>query len=266
MNKMSLSEFKTIFYTEYFHRLIGRLIFLVMIIPLIVFWYMRLLSKCQAMKLLSIFSLVGFQGLIGWIMVSSGLKDRTSVQPFWLAFHLCFALLIFSLVLWQALAISPKQKLKETYSPSIKILLFITTFIIMPIQIFLGGLVAGDHIIGFCAENNHILCSKNPFSIILPSSDAKQMLIFYIHRMSAVVLTYLILYIISYNIYKKRLYKATLSLVIWIFIQIFLGMKATLDINSVAIPALHQLNAFIIMGIMIYLYKQIDNKTCEIKN
>ena len=84
--------------------------------------------------------------------------------------------------------------------------------------------------------------------------------------MSAVVLTYLILYIISYNIYKKRLYKATLSLVIWIFIQIFLGMKATLDINSVAIPALHQLNAFIIMGIMIYLYKQIDNKTCEIKN
>jgi len=100
---MTLSEFKTIYFWEWLHRLWGRLSGLTLMAPFICFWARGKISKTLGLKLLGIFALFALQGFIGWYMVESGLSARTSVSPYRLALHLGFALLIYSLILWAAL-------------------------------------------------------------------------------------------------------------------------------------------------------------------
>ena len=100
---MTLQEFKIIFWWEWVHRFLGRLIGICFLIPLIYFSF-----KIKVAKLLNlyfIFFLICFQGFIGWYMVSSGLIDRVDVSHFRLSTHLFIAFLILSLILWNYLKI-----------------------------------------------------------------------------------------------------------------------------------------------------------------
>jgi cytochrome c oxidase assembly protein subunit 15 len=100
---MSLSEFQGIFWWEWFHRLFARLIGAVFLLPFLWFWLRGRISQSLMPRLIGLFLLGGLQGLVGWLMVASGLVDRPSVSHYRLAAHLSTALLIFSLMLWQAL-------------------------------------------------------------------------------------------------------------------------------------------------------------------
>jgi cytochrome c oxidase assembly protein subunit 15 len=100
---MSLAEFKGIFWWEYFHRLLGRLIGLVFFVPLAWFWARGRLNRVLAWKLAAIFALGGLQGAMGWYMVMSGLVDDPRVSQFRLTAHLAIAVLIFSTMLWVAM-------------------------------------------------------------------------------------------------------------------------------------------------------------------
>ncbi len=100
---MSLAEFKGIFWWEYFHRLLGRLIGLVFFVPLAWFWARGRLDRPLAWKLAGIFALGGLQGAMGWYMVMSGLVDDPRVSQFRLTAHLAIAVLIFSTMLWVAM-------------------------------------------------------------------------------------------------------------------------------------------------------------------
>ena len=95
---MTLAEFKPIFWLEYFHRLWGRIIGVVFIVPFLYFWFRGGIRKGLVPKLLGIFLLGGLQGWLGWYMVESGLVDRPDVSPYRLAAHLGLALLIFALL------------------------------------------------------------------------------------------------------------------------------------------------------------------------
>jgi heme a synthase len=97
---MTLEEFKVIFWPEFLHRLFGRLIGMVFFIPLIVFAWRRSLTKPFGWRLAGIFALGGMQGLMGWLMVKSGLVDMPQVSHIRLAMHLGLALLILSLIVW----------------------------------------------------------------------------------------------------------------------------------------------------------------------
>jgi cytochrome c oxidase assembly protein subunit 15 len=104
MNRgMSLSEFKGIFFWEYVHRLLGRLIGLAFALPLAWFWLRRQIPAGYKPRLLALFALGGLQGAIGWWMVASGLVDRTEVAPERLAVHLSNALIIMAGCVWTAL-------------------------------------------------------------------------------------------------------------------------------------------------------------------
>src|SRR3954470_4508843 len=100
---MSLADFKTIFFWEYVHRLLGRTIGLAFAMPLAWFAWKRAIPKSYGWKLVAILALGGLQGAIGWWMVASGLVDRPEVSHIRLAIHLLTALTIFSASLWVAL-------------------------------------------------------------------------------------------------------------------------------------------------------------------
>ena len=104
MNRgMSLAEFKGIFFWEYVHRLLGRLIGLAFALPLAWFWIRRQIPAGYKTRLIALFALGGLQGAIGWWMVASGLVDRTEVAPERLAVHLSNAFIIMAGCIWTAL-------------------------------------------------------------------------------------------------------------------------------------------------------------------
>ena len=101
---MTLAQFKGIFFWEYIHRVLGRVIGLAMLGPLLWFWLRRAIPAGFGWRLMSLPLLVGVQGLLGWLMVASGLKPgMTEVAPGWLAAHLLTALFTLSVTLWIAL-------------------------------------------------------------------------------------------------------------------------------------------------------------------
>ena len=100
---MTLGEFKTIFFWEYIHRLLGRLIGLAFALPLLWFALRRQIPRGYGWRLTALLALGGLQGAIGWWMVTSGLSERTDVSHFRLAVHLLTALLILAGTIWTAL-------------------------------------------------------------------------------------------------------------------------------------------------------------------
>jgi len=102
---MSVADFKTIFWLEYVHRLWGRLIGIVFLVPLLWFIARRRLDRGLAWRLGGLFLLGGAQGLMGWLMVKSGLVDRPDVSHYRLAAHLLLALLIYGAMVWLALGL-----------------------------------------------------------------------------------------------------------------------------------------------------------------
>jgi cytochrome c oxidase assembly protein subunit 15 len=111
---MGVEEFKGIFWLEFVHRLIGRIAGVVFLLPLLYFVYKRAISKDLALRFSSIFALGAVQGVIGWLMVSSGLKDDPRVSQYWLAFHLAMAFVLFAILFWLALWSTKLHSLNES--------------------------------------------------------------------------------------------------------------------------------------------------------
>lgn len=133
---MTLAGFKGIFWWEYIHRLIARSIGLVFLLPLLYFQFRKILSKTLSFQLWGIFALGALQGLMGWLMVKSGLIDDPKVNPVRLALHLGLALLIFSAELWVAMDLLFERKDRSKGVEAV-----------LPVLVFLmalsGGMVAG---------------------------------------------------------------------------------------------------------------------------
>jgi len=102
---MGISDFKQIFFWEWFHRVLGRIIGLAFALPLLWFAITKNIPKGYGLKFLGLLLLGGCQGLMGWYMVKSGLYDEPYVSHYRLAAHLSLAFLVFSLLLWCALSI-----------------------------------------------------------------------------------------------------------------------------------------------------------------
>lgn len=136
----TLQDFKSIYFWEWFHRVIGRVIGLVFIFPFLYFLIRKQLTKKTIKKCIVLLGLGGFQGFLGWYMVKSGLVDMPDVSHFRLAAHLTTAFLTFAATLWVALdLIFPERKPVNKKFRN----LIIVSYIILIIQIIYGGFVAG---------------------------------------------------------------------------------------------------------------------------
>jgi cytochrome c oxidase assembly protein subunit 15 len=137
---MSLDEFKTIFWWEWGHRLLGRLIGVAFAVPLAIFWFAGMLPVRMRPMLLGLLALGALQGAIGWWMVASGLVERVDVSQYRLAVHLTMAFLILAGLVWAA-----EDAHGRPPEPSTAAVRRVAGLILAAVflQIFLGGLVAG---------------------------------------------------------------------------------------------------------------------------
>jgi cytochrome c oxidase assembly protein subunit 15 len=142
---MSLDEFKGIFWWEYIHRLLGRLIGVAFLAPLLWFALKGRLERPLLRKLLGLFVLGGMQGALGWYMVKSGLVDNPRVSQYRLTAHLGLAVLIYGAMLWVALdLLHPKTRDASTVTTGLRRFSFSLTGLVF-LMILSGGLVAGIH-------------------------------------------------------------------------------------------------------------------------
>lgn len=138
---MTVEQFKTIFWWEWGHRLLARSIGLVFALPLLYFWVSGRIERRVKLPLLGLLALGGFQGFIGWWMVSSGLAERVDVSQYRLATHLVIACLIFSGCVWIMRALAPHSDDPVPSAAAHK--LAATLAVLALFQIYLGALVAG---------------------------------------------------------------------------------------------------------------------------
>lgn len=258
-SNISLTEFKGIFFWEWLHRVIGRFIGLVFIIPFLYFIITRQLDKSTIKKTIILLILGGFQGFLGWYMVKSGLIDRPDVSHYRLAAHLTTAFVTFAFTLWVALdLIFPiKQTINKTYRNLIRIGLAI-----LFIQIIYGAFVAGLDA-GFI--HNHwpmmsegkfmhetVLTEKTPvYKNFIEGRSGVQ----FVHRILAfiVVISIVIIYIKGKKIAVSNYQLNGLnSLLILVGLQSLLGVLAILLQVPLWLGIAHQIGAFLLLSSMIF--------------
>ncbi len=143
---MSLDQFKRIFWWEWSHRALGRLIGIALVLPWIIFTLMGSIPKTLQPKLMVMLLLGGLQGFLGWYMVKSGLVDRIDVSQYRLAVHLLMAGLIFGFILWVALDLIPARDFQLILPLETRDIVLAGVLVgLLLAQIGLGALVAGLH-------------------------------------------------------------------------------------------------------------------------
>ena len=250
---MNLQEFKVIFWWEWAHRFLGRLIGIGFFIPLIYFSIKIKISKL--LNLYFIFSLICFQGFIGWYMVSSGLIDRVDVSHFRLSVHLLIAFLILSLIFWNYLKINKRNNVSNKINPSIPFLFLILVFIQIAIGAFVSGMDAGKIYNSWPFMGNSFFPDDNNFSSLFKlSALSEPSLVQFIHRNLAYLIGVFYLYIF-FKIYKNKmydLYKSVNILGLFIILQIILGIFTIIYGAQIYIASMHQISSIFLVSSSIY--------------
>jgi cytochrome c oxidase assembly protein subunit 15 len=138
---MTLGAFKRIFWWEWTHRFLGRMIGFAFLVPFLALLIAGRIERPLLPRLVGIFALGGLQGFVGWYMVSSGLADRISVSQYRLAVHLGLAILILGALLWVALSLEDRREERDAAAPGSGWAAAIAALVFL--QILLGALVAG---------------------------------------------------------------------------------------------------------------------------
>ena len=227
---MTMSEFKIIFWWEWIHRFLGRLIGISFLIPLIYFTYLTSFKKLFNLYL--IFFLICFQGFIGWYMVSSGLVDRIDVSHYRLAIHLMIAFIILSLIFWNYLNLKSLSHPDKNVNFGLSLFLLLIIYTQISIGAFVSGMDAGTiyntwPLMGstyFPDDNNIInLLSLSAFN------DAS--LVQFLHRNLAylIIIVYFFIFFKIYRNNNKKLYKPINLIGFFLIIQIVLGIFTLLS-------------------------------------
>jgi len=142
---MSLDSFKSIYWFEYSHRMLGRLIGLVFLLPFLYFWLSRKIKPGLTPRLVAMFILGGMQGLLGWYMVKSGLVSNPHVSQYRLTAHLLAAILIYSFILWTIFNLAFSEPYRRLADSAVsgwrKTSLWLAALLLLTIAS--GGFVAG---------------------------------------------------------------------------------------------------------------------------
>ena len=250
---MTMQQFKVIFWWEWAHRFLGRLIGITFLIPLIYFSFKLKFSKL--ISLYFIFLLICFQGFIGWYMVSSGLVDRVDVSHFRLSVHLLIAFLILSLIFWNYLKAKIKLNNQNTINLFFPLIFLSLIFIQISIGAFVSGMDAGKIYNSWPLMGNSFFPDDNSLvNLFKISAFSDPSLVQFIHRNLAYLIGFFYLYIFYY-IYKNKitsLYKSINVLGFFIILQIILGIFTLLYGAQIIIASMHQISSIFLVSSCIY--------------
>jgi len=256
---MSLAEFKGIFWWEYFHRLLGRAIGVVFLLPYLGFLVRRRIPPGFAAPLFGVFLLGGAQGALGWYMVKSGLVDDPRVSQFRLTAHLGLAFAIFAAMLWVALSLVAPERMdrEKAAAPGVRRLAFGVAALVF-VMVLSGGLVAGIRA-GF-AYNTFPLMSGHlvPPEILLLEPAWRNFFwnmatVQFDHRLIALALAILVPWLARRLAAAPALpARAVLGarwLLAMLVAQIALGIATLLYVVPVPLAALHQAGALALFAL-----------------
>ena len=250
---MNLQEFKVIFWWEWIHRFLGRLIGLFFLIPLIYFSFKTGFKNIRNLHL--IFILICFQGFIGWYMVSSGLVGRVDVSHFRLSIHLLIAFLILSLIFWNYLELKELTISKISLNKFIPIIFLILIFIQISIGAFVSGMDAGK------IYNSWPLMGSSYFpndseliNLFSFRSFSDPSLVQFMHRNIAYfIMGFYILILIE--IYKKKMtvfFKIIKIIGFLLLVQVILGILTLLSGAQIFLASMHQISSIFLVSSAIY--------------
>ena len=251
---MSLKEFKVIFWWEFVHRFLGRLIGIFFLLPLIFFSVKLGFSKTK--NLFIIFIFICLQGFVGWHMVSSGLVNRIDVSHYRLSLHLVLAFIILSLIFWNYL----KYKEINNSGKKIKSILPFVFLLLIFLQITVGAFVSGMDagkiynswpLMGssYFPDDNSIMNLLNISAFNEPS------LVQFMHRNLAYLIFFYYLFILI-KIYKNKLtkfFKAIKLIGFILIIQIILGIFTLMYGAQIILSSMHQISSIFLISSSIYL-------------
>ena len=256
---MTIDEFKDIYFWEWIHRVIGRFIGMVFVIPFVYFLLRKQLKKSTIKKCLILLAMGGFQGFLGWFMVKSGLVDKPDVSHYRLAMHLTTAFLTFAYTFWVALDLifPSKKEINTRFRNLIRVGL-----VILVIQIIWGAFVAGLDA-GWIHNHWPLM---NDGELIHQSVTTEQEPLWrnfiegksgvqFVHR----YLAYIVVGIIGFIWFKARKNKTTMLqqkginlLLILVGVQFVLGVLTLVLFVPVWLGVLHQVTAFILLATMTF--------------
>ena len=257
---MSLSEFKIIFYWEYFHRILARFIGMFFLLPLIYFYLSNKIKTQHLNICYLVFILIIMQGVVGWYMVKSGLINNTTVSHYRLSIHLFLALNIISILFWLSINIKYKTS-KIFFDFTIKNLPFLFLIIIIFIQVILGAFVSGLDagkiyqtwpMMGSTYFPNDIAIIK---VIDIFDFNDRSLVQFYHRNFAYFLLCYILS--LSFYIYKnnfKRLYNSLKVLLTVLFLQIVLGIYTLVSGLNIYLASSHQITSVVLVFSAINLY------------
>lgn len=251
---MTLQDFKVIFWWEWVHRFLGRVIGILFLFPLIFFTYKEGFKKLFNLYL--IFFLICFQGFIGWYMVSSGLIDRVDVSHFRLSIHLMIAFIITSLILWNYFNLKINRNFKDKFDYSAIFIFLFLIFCQISIGAFVSGMDAGQIYNSWPLMGSSFFPNDNEImNIFKLSAFSDPSLVQFMHRNLAYII--LIFYlIVLLKIYKKKLinlYFAINLVGLLLFIQILLGILTLLYGAQILLASMHQISSIFLVGSSVYL-------------
>lgn len=265
---MGVEDFKGIYWWEWGHRLLGRLIGLAYAVPLLIFWLRGKIPTGFKPRMLALFVLGGGQGLLGWYMVQSGLVDEPAVSHFRLAAHLSLALFLFSALLWTRRDIAALSGRAVTTPTSLAQwgLLGLTA-----LQIVLGALVAGLKA-GYIAGDWPLMNGQwVPDGLLLIDPVWRNMVdnaltVQFLHRMTAYSL---IIAVGAYALHARRTAAPTKPLAMMLLslciLQSGLGIATLIFHVPVWLGTLHQGVAVLVLGTAVTLVHRGAGPVLEVK-
>ncbi|MBL4802405.1 MAG: COX15/CtaA family protein [Emcibacter sp.] len=264
---MSLAEFKSIFFWEYSHRLLGRLIGMVFFIPFLVFLIKGMVSSSLKPKLWGMFFLGGLQGVLGWWMVKSGLVDRPDVSHYRLTAHLGLAVLIYLYIFWVAsgLVMNRSVDMPEERKRPAQLLKILVGLIF--VQILLGGLVAGLN--AGMIYNTWPLMEEQIIPAGLYDMSPWYMNIFenimtvqFNHRVTAYVIGLIGLYV-WFMLGKDKMIMVRRSghlMMTMILLQMGIGILTLIYVVPIPLAAAHQAGALITLSTALFALRRLQGK------
>ena len=257
---MTLNEFKVIYYWEYIHRVLGRILGLLFLIPFIYIYFKKVLNNNYNWNFFVLFLLILLQGTVGWYMVKSGLVENTTVSHYRLAIHLNLALILFSAIFWYLLNIkNKKNKIFFNFNNNFilpKIFIFLV-FLQITFGAFTSGLDAGKVYQTWPLMNNYFFPDDLSIrDIVFPKIFNEPSFVQFIHRKLAYIILLFVLVISFLTFYKKNkdMYNSVYFLLAMIFVQIILGIFTLLSGAYILIASLHQISTILLLISSIYFY------------
>jgi cytochrome c oxidase assembly protein subunit 15 len=264
-NDFTLSDYQFIYFWEWFHRFIGRIIGLAFLAPFIYFLIKKRLSKETIKKCVVLLSMGAFQGFLGWFMVRSGLIDNPDVSHYRLSLHLTFAFITFAYTLWVALDLIYPNRVEAILSLQ-KIARVALVFLL--VQIIYGGFVAGLN--AGLIHNHWPMMSDGQFmheSILLEKDTWFKRLtegqsgVQFVHR----TLAYFVVGFIAFLYFRSKKYSLTATqkkginaLVFIVFLQFGLGVFTLLYSVPLWLGLIHQITAFLLLTAMTFTLHRLS--------